>query len=317
MSNIKQSIGATLGVPLSVDGLVNVLYVGASNSSWTRAMETQYPGRVFYTLQAAITAAPRGDGTNTFGYNNTRIIFAGQNTATFPITIPTTRSGITIEGLPGNSISTSTDLGAGVALIKVEGNNCTLRNLRLFTTAATQNGDAIQIGSATGAALYTNLDNCIVQGPENGVYTDFANGIVVKDAKYSVLENNTVYGGVGTVVGIKVSAGVGNSTGLTLKNNYVEIVDDTADTAICLQVDASQNFGKIIGGQYLTNSTADAIEINGDDWFLGGAGLAANEDTVGAGAQVDWNGARPKVGQFYVKDINGATAASLFDQANV
>lgn len=306
-----------LGIPAEVDGFYNVLFVGPSSEAWTKAMEAQHGGRVFNTLQDAINAAPRGDGSSTYGFNRTKIFYYGQNSsATYPITVPKTRAGLEIIGVEGAYLSTTADLTADVPLLKIEADYVTIRNLRLFTTQASQVGDALHLGSASGAALYSRLENVIVHGPENGVYTDFTRGIVLKDAKYSVLKDCKVYGSTGTTEGIAIMTGIGDSTGVELDNCFVKIITGGASTKP-LTVTASQNYGHIKGGVYMTDSGATAIEIAGNGWTLSGGGLACNTDTVGASAQIDITGTGVTVGPFYVKDSDANTAPTLFDQTNV
>jgi len=311
---------ATDGIPVMVKGVPNILYVGSGD--WYTEMQRVYGNsRVFRTLQDAINAVPPGDGTNTFGYYNTKIIVLGNELVTGVTTIPVNRSGIEIIGVGSHygsaGMYTSTALGAGVPILLVQGNNIAIRNMRFWADTTTQTGDAIHFGDATYAALYGLVENVRVQGAVSGSYLDFKNGIVIKDAKYSILRDVEVTGGANTAVGIHYQAGVGNGKNHRLDNVRSHIFNDTGDTAVPLKVDADQNHGIINGGQFVTHSTADAITIAGDEWTLTGGGLAATEVAVGVNAHIDITGTEPTIGEFYVKQLGGATAASLFDESHV
>jgi len=323
MSRTRSFIGLTQevtdGIPIIVKGVPNILFVGTGD--WYTEMSRQHPSKVFKSLQAAIDAVPAGDGSTTYGNYNTKIIVHGTTTVTTTVTVPATKAGIEIVGTDPQwgkaGINTATALGAGVPILKILGNNCAIRNLRVWAETTTQTGDAIHFGDATYPALYGLIENVRVQGAVSGSYLDFKNGIVIKDSKYTIIRKTEVTGGANTAVGISIEAGVGNGKRHRLENVNVHIFNDTGDAAIPLQIAADQNLGIIQGGEYITHSTADAIEIGGNEWTITGGGLAANEDIVGVETQIDWNGAQRIVGEFYVKQLGGATAASLFSEANV
>jgi hypothetical protein len=320
--NFKQALPALQGIPSYVQGKANVLYCGPRTSTWMRAMQDILPGTWFPTLKNAIDALPAGDGTATFGFNNS-VIFVGPEhpevtTSTLPI-VPLSKSGVTIVFGPDAYLYTSAILGAGNALLELQGYYSKVVNGRFFTTQAAQTGSAIIVGGSgvEGAGLYATLENCLVQCTESGTYTDFAKGIQVRDGKYTTIKDCVVYGDAGTTANISIEAGIGNSRGVRIINTTSRIVVDAGNAAYALSVDADQNYGHIIGGSFVTPSTQDAIEIDGNGWELGGAGLAANADAVGAGAQIDYNGTGVIVGPFYVKQVGGGTAASLFSEANI
>lgn len=323
MAYTEVSVNALDGVPRKINGLDNVLYVGASNSAWAIAMELDNPGKVYPTLASAIAAIPAGDGTTTFGYYNSQIIVGpGTYTSTATTVIPKTKAGITITFLPGAIMTTATALGANVAVLEVQAPYCVLNNPTITNTHATQTGTGLIIGgNAVGEG---NGTGCIVNGGRIGgstTATDFAKSVSIFGAADAQLNNVRVFGSTATTNGIEIAAG-GDTDAVAalrvaLNNCFVKIVTGGASTNP-LTVAAGQLDGVINGGFYGTDSGATAIAITAEGWALMGGGLAVNTDTVGAGAQIDLITATTiNIGQFYVKDIGAATAASLFDEANI
>ena len=319
MSHIKLSTDVTNATPRYVKGVPNILYVGSGD--WATEMKREYgEDKVFATLPAAIAAVPAGDGSSTYGFYNTKIIVHGTHLVSSTITIPITKSGITIEGVGPHAgsagIYTTTALGAGVPLLKVLGYNVTLKNFRVWAETTVQTGDAIHWGDATYGALYGHLENVHVLGPSSGSYLKFVKGIVLKDAKYTHLVDCEVDVATGSTAGISIEAGVGNGRNHVLKNCHVHVLTDTGDAVKALDIAADQEGGIIDGGSYVCQSTADAIEIDGAYWTLTGGVIAANESAVSAdAAPIDNNVTTTVYGECYVKQINGATQVALATEA--
>lgn len=318
MAHTKQAVNVLDGIPKIIKGVTNVLFVGSGD--WASDMQREYPGQVFRTLAEAIAAVPVGDGTNTFGFYNTKIIVKGTHEFTSTVQIPLTKSGIEIIGVGPHwgsaGFYANTDFGAGVPMIEVGGFNIAMRNIR-FWSEVDQAGDALTVGvAANSGALYFKAENVSIMGPNSASYKTFVHGIRLKDAKFAHLKDVYVDVGTGATAGILCESGYGNGREQILENVHVNVQIDTGDAVIPLKVNADQHYGRIIGGSYIAQSTADAIEINANGWALSGGGIAANENVVSADATpIDNNGTGTIYGEYYVKQIGGSTAAVLASNA--
>jgi len=323
MAYTELAIDALRGIPRIVKGKTNFLYVGTSD--WGAEMQKEHPGKVFRTLTDAIAAVPAGDGTDTFGFVQTVIVMRGYETvtaATAPVTVPLTKSGVLITAAqPGQGgLTTSVALGADTPLLRIQGYNCWIDGLRFYADTVTQTGDCVQFGAAAGAGVnYCGMSNCLIQGSMSGTYKDFTRAVVTYNGKYMTYKNNWIEIGDGSTAGFKFAAdAAGNGRSQYLKDNIVYCKDEASNACILVDVDVDQEGGIIDGGLYSNEgSTADVFEIDAANWTITGHGLACNADAVGAGAQIDWNGADRTVGPFYVKQGGGATAPTLFDESNV
>lgn len=314
MAYMNVSTDVSNGTPRMVKGVPNILFIGSGD--WATEMEKEHPGRVFSSLSDAINAVPAGDGSSTYGYYHTLIYVRGTHAIDSKVQIPIEKSGIKLIGVGDHygeaGFYTDTDLTAGVPMIEVEAYNFEMKNLRLWSSV-TQAGDCITVGvTATSGALYFRAENVHILGPNSGSYKTFEHGIRLKDAKYAHLKDVYVDVGTGATAGILCEAGLGNGREQVLENCHVSVQADTGDAVIPLKVNADQHYGHIIGGTYVAQSTADAIEIGGNGWILTGGGLAASENAVSDGvAPIDINGDNTVLGEFYVKQIGANTAAAL------
>lgn len=319
MSYVQPSLDIFSGTPKVVIGKQNILFCAPATSLWFAEMSKMFPGQVYPSLYNAINALPANDGTDNFGSK----IIVGPGTQTVTATtlpvVAKTNPGTTIEFLPGAILTTATNLTADIGVLEIQATDCTVINPFITNSAATQAGSGLIIGGATGTTEGTGARTKVIGGTIGGATTatDFAKPIQVRQAELTELRGVTVYGSTGTTNGIAIEAGVGNGYGHKIIDCNVKFITGGASTKP-LTVAASQINGLISGGSFTTDSAATAIEITAEGWTLNGGGLAGNTDTVGAGAQIDLVTATTiYVGEFYVKDVDGATPASLFDQANV
>lgn len=183
--------------PEQIQGKYNTLYVGNPAEQWTSAMMKEWPGTLFFKLQDAINACPRGDGETTFGYNGTTIVIHSQHLeVTESVTIPVECSGITIKGLPGSYLGTNKDLGEDGSILIIEGHNITLEGLTFWNISEDQKGNAVTIGGVKGRGIRTIFKDCYF--PEEEPYKPFANPIKTNNTKFTILKDCLLKGEITT-----------------------------------------------------------------------------------------------------------------------
>jgi hypothetical protein len=292
----------------------------------------QFPNFLSATLSDAITALPNGSiatGSDAYITQNPSTIYIapGVYTTTTDATriiVPATKSGLRIYFDEGSELTTSAALTAANGLLEIEGRNVQLVGYpTLANTQATQTGSALIIGGSAasegdGRGVY--VENLTVKG--DTAATDWVKPVIIRGAADVVFNNkngSVIWGCTATTRIISVEAGNSrNSTNLVLKDVVAKGITDSGNTCVPLTVDASQTGGQIIGGEYTTDGSGKAIVITANDWSLRGNGLAGSTAAVGNAAHIDLvTATKIRIGQFYVKDLDGTTPASLFDQTNV
>lgn len=313
----KMLFNSTTGKPLF--GVV-----ATRTSALWKEVARVYPQILYASLSDALTDFD--DGSNVAAsYADQQIatiyVAPGTYTSTVKQVIKDTQSGLRIFCERGSEFTTATALTAGDGLIEIEGRNVALVGFpRLSNTNATQTGSALIIGgsaSGEGDGIGAYIENLEVLGSTTA--TDWVKPVIVRGASNVTFKDCIVYGSTATTRIISVESGNSrNSTNVKFINTRAKAITDSGNTCVPLTIDASQTGGVISGGEYTTDGSGKAIIITADDWTLDGAGLAGSTAAVGAGNHIDLvTATKIRVGQFYVKDLDGTTPASLFDQTNV
>ena len=314
----------------STTGRALFAVVAGATTPLYREIQRVFPDLLFTTLNDAVAALDRVS-TAAQSYTNqtaaTIYVAPGVYTITAEasrIIIPDTLSGLRIYFEQGAELSTSAALTAGNGLLEIEGRNVQLAGFpRLSNTNASQTGSALIVGGSAvgeGDAQGFFCENLAVAGQTAA--TDWARPVVLRGVTDGTFVNTIgaiIWGSTGTTRIISVEAGnARNTINLRLVGIIARALIDSGNSCIPLSIDASQEAGSIIGGEYTTSGSGKAIVITAQDWSLNGGGLAGSTAAVGAGNHIDLvTATRIRIGLFYNKDLDANTAPTLFDQTNV
>lgn len=304
--------------------------VAGATTPLYREIQRVFPDLLFTTLNDAVAALDKvSTAAQSYANQTTATIFVAPGiytitTAARRVIIPDTLSGLRIYFEQGAELSTSAILTAGDGLLEIEGRNVQLAGFpRLSTTNASQTGSALIVGGSAageGDAQRFFCENLAVGGLTAA--TDWAKPVVFRGVTDATLVNTigaVIWGSTATTRIISVEAGnARNTINLRLVGIIARALTDSGNTCIPLSVDASQDAGSIIGGEYTTDGSGRAIVITAQDWSLNGGGLAGSTAMIGIGSHIDLvTATRIRIGLFYNKDFDANTAPTLFDQTNV
>lgn len=342
MSNFRlQSLYDRIGATYDVYDLQNkplTVAVAVRGSIEFSVLESLMPGKVFDNFPAALAALPsvpvgqNGLAANVANDYMSACIYVakGVHSSATPIVVGATKSGTRIYCEKGSIIQATANLGVNTAgLIELQGEELQLVGYPKLTTNTgdpnLQAGCALIVGgnlnssSGEGIGRGALIQNLTIDG--NGGNRDFANCLTIRGAADVVVENSRLYGFTDTASSIIriIDSSFGRDGGKTILRNVIAYArSDSGNTAEPLIVAVNQDHGEIYGGAYVTDSaTTKPIAIAATNWTLTDGGLAANAAAVGNKVHVDVTGSAPKIGQWYVKQVGGATAATLLSQANV
>jgi hypothetical protein len=273
------------------------------------------PGRIFDNFASAISALPQVGSANN-PVPATLYFAEGKISTNTSLVIPKSLAGLTVYQEFGSELVASADLGSGNHVLTSAADKVTMYlNGRFYSDSATQAGGAVAIGGTTDAIGNGN-DNKVfnLTAGSFGAGDDFTQTVLVRGSDRVDLVNVNIQ--TNAAPGMQVSAN--SSSNNCNRVRFINCIVRTKSNARPLLIDATQADGSIIGGLYENVGTNSAIQINGSNWFIGGGGLAANQSTVGANQPVDLATATDiTIGQWFVKDIDAATAPTQLDQTNV
>jgi hypothetical protein len=302
------------------------LVVAPATSQIYKEVFNEDPGLLFTSLASALAYA--NDGSTSSFIPTTIYVAQGSYTSTTPTIISKEQSGLRVYFEKGSVLTTATPLGAGNGVLEIEAHEVEIvGSPKITNTQASQTGWAVVIGgtlSTEGFGTGAYIENLVVNG--DLTTTDFVGNVLVRGVTDLVIKDSLLYASTGTTSEVISMIQATDGAGYTRDGARPRLINvqaiantDSGNGVIPLSVgDASHPRGVIDGGVYVTDGSGKAIVLTSADWTLTGAGYAASTSTIGAGVPIDLVTATTiNIGQFYVKDNNANTAATLFDQTNV
>jgi len=318
-SGAKARVSADLGKNL-------FLVVAPATSQIYKEVQKEDPSVLFTTLALALAYAIDGSATS---YIPTTIYVAqGSYTSTTPTIISKEQTGLRVFFEKGSLLTTATALGAGNGVLEIEATDVEIvGSPKIANTQATQTGWAVVIGGTLeteGFGTGAYIENLVVNG--DLTTTDFVGNVLIRGVTDLVMEDCLLYASTGTTSEIISMIQATDGVAYTRDGARPRLINvqaiantDSGNGVIPLSVgDASHPRGVIDGGVYNTDGSGKAIVLTSEGWTFTGAGVALSTSTIGAGVPIDLVTATTiNIGQFYVKDNNANTGATLFDQTNV